>query len=255
MSAGASSYSFEKPSVGGVIAPFLSETSTLRGVDHAAVAADAFQAVGMRWKPCEFIFSFFFGGGGFHSQLITQLINLSVTIQPFREEISRIIAIYIAEGSPRELNASARDRTAALRALAQTTHPSALEPLRKAVEDSLRFQAHPNFVRWSIRNANGPRVVFAVVLGIGTITVGFLVAVLLTLSESARAWRALAAVAWLVGIATLIAGGKGMCVVCLSILGAINRALLLTQFCFIGPSWTSPTSRPPLGTMGKWGQH
>lgn len=137
-----------------------------------------------------------------------------VTIQPFREEISRIIAIYIAEGSPRELNASARDRTAALRALAQTTHPSALEPLRKTVEDSLRFQAHPNFVRWSIRNGNGHRVMFAVGMGIGAITVGFLIAVLLTLSGGARAWRALAAVAWLVGVATLIAGGKGMCVVC-----------------------------------------
>lgn len=61
MGAGASSYSFEKPSGNGVIAPFLSETSTLRGVDHAAVAADAFQAVGMRWKPCELSPPFFRG--------------------------------------------------------------------------------------------------------------------------------------------------------------------------------------------------
>lgn len=70
MSPGASSYSFEKPSGSGVIAPFLSETSTLRGVDHAVVAADAFQAVGMRWKPCEF-FSFFFPGPPIHNRSIS----------------------------------------------------------------------------------------------------------------------------------------------------------------------------------------
>lgn len=63
---------------------------------------------------------------------------------------------------------------------------------------------------------------FAVGLGVGAIIVGFLIAVLLTLSESARAWRALAAVAWLVGVATLIAGGKGMCVVCRGIFGGDN---------------------------------
>lgn len=137
-----------------------------------------------------------------------------VTIQPFREETTRIIAIYIAEGSPRELNVSARDRIAALRTLAQTTHPSAFGPLRRAVEDSLRLQAHPNFIRWSIRNGSTPRVVFAVGLGIVTIVAGFLIAVLLTLSGRARAWRALAAVAWVVGILVLTAASRGMCVVC-----------------------------------------
>lgn len=82
MSAQAPSYSFEKPSgsESGMIAPFLSETATLRGVDHATVAADAFQAVGMRWQPCKFFifFSLVLGrnlccSSGFHSPSITQL--------------------------------------------------------------------------------------------------------------------------------------------------------------------------------------
>lgn len=59
MSTQAPSYSFENPCGNGVVAPFLCETSTLRGVDHATVAADAFQAVGMSWQPCEsFLFLF-----------------------------------------------------------------------------------------------------------------------------------------------------------------------------------------------------
>ena len=83
------------------------------------------------------------------------------TIQPFRDEMSRIITIYIAEGAPRQLNLSSRERTAVLRALAVTTHPSAFRNVLKTVEWSLRRQAHPNFIRWSICNGNRPRVIFA----------------------------------------------------------------------------------------------
>lgn len=133
---------------------------------------------------------------------------------------------------------SARDRVAALRALAQTTHPSALEPLKKAVEDSLRHQAHPNFIRWSIRNGNDPRVTFAVGLGIVTIVIGFIIAVLLTLSAKGRGWRAMAAVAWVIGISTLIAASRGMCVVCLDTFGSdrlgqrANLRFFLFFFCY-----------------------
>ena len=47
-----------------------------------------------------------------------------VTIQPFRDEIQRVIGIYIADGGSRELNLSGKERTTLLHALENTTHLS-----------------------------------------------------------------------------------------------------------------------------------
>ncbi|KAF9871902.1 hypothetical protein CkaCkLH20_10534 [Colletotrichum karsti] len=135
------------------------------------------------------------------------------TIQPFREEIDRVVATYIMDGSPRQLNLSAKDRDATLHALANTTHPSACRIALKVVEDSLRKQAHPNFIRWSICNGNPARVFFARALGVSLIAIAFVVAILITLSRAGRGWRALAAIGWVLGISTLVAAYKGMCVV------------------------------------------
>ena len=137
----------------------------------------------------------------------------TVTIQPFREEISRIIAIYIADGSSRQLNLSSKERVLALRALASTTHPSALADIVHTVEWSLRHQAHPNFIRWTICNGNRPRVIFARGLGVAGILGGTISAILITLSGLGRGWRALSAIGFVIGTATLIAAWKGMCVV------------------------------------------
>jgi len=81
------------------------------------------------------------------------------------------------------------------------------------VEYSLRRQAHPNFIRWTICNGNRPRVVFARGLGIFLILAGFLSDLLITLSSGSRAWRVLPFIVWMLGFATLIAAWKGMCVV------------------------------------------
>ncbi|KAI2472327.1 hypothetical protein F4781DRAFT_428578 [Annulohypoxylon bovei var. microspora] len=135
------------------------------------------------------------------------------TIQPFRSEIDRVISTYIADSAPRQLNLSDREQKSAIQALAHTTHPSALRSVARGIEDTLRRQAHPNFVRWSICNGNPARVIFARGLGVGLIAGATLGAVLLTLSGAARGWRALFAVGWALGIATLVAAAKGMCVV------------------------------------------
>ena len=139
-----------------------------------------------------------------------------VTIQPFREEVSRIIATYIADGAPRQLNLSSKERTALLHALANTTHPSAFRDVVGTVEWSLRHQAHPNFIRWTICNGNRPRVVFARGLGVGGIVAGIITAVLIILSNAGQGWRVLSAIGFVVGVATLIAAWKGMCVVSFS---------------------------------------
>lgn len=135
------------------------------------------------------------------------------TIQPFREEINRVIATYIMDGAPRQLNLSSWEQKAAVQALSHTTHPSALRLLIKSVESSLRRQAHPNFVRWSICNGNPARVFFARGLGIGTILIGLIIGIVLTLSRAGRGYRALSAIAFVIGISTLVAAYKGMCVV------------------------------------------
>lgn len=137
----------------------------------------------------------------------------TVTIQPFREEVSRIIAIYVADGAPRQLNLSAKERAVLLHALANTTHPSAFRDVVHTIEWSLRHQAHLNFIRWSICNGNRPRVTFARGLGVAGIMGGLVAAILITLSNAGRGWRALSAIGFMIGVATLIAAWKGMCVV------------------------------------------
>ena len=153
---------------------------------HKTLAAEAFHAAGAR-QP--------------------------FTIQPFREEINRVVATYIMDDAPRQLNLSSWEQKAVVQALSQTTHPTAMRGLIKTIESSLRRQAHPNFVRWSICNGNPARVYFARGLGVGLIIMGFVFAILVTLSNAARGYRALAAIAWVLGISTLVAAYKGMCVV------------------------------------------
>ncbi|KAL1585864.1 hypothetical protein WHR41_05095 [Cladosporium halotolerans] len=160
----------------------LVSSATARGI-----ASQAFGDAGMKWQP--------------------------FTTQPYRDEISRIITVYIADNSPRELNLSSREKQALLHALQNTTHPSAFRDVVSTVEYSLRRQAHPNFIRWAICNGNRPRVVFARGLGVFTIAAGLLADLLITLSSAHRAWRVLPFLGWFIGIATLIAAWKGMCVV------------------------------------------
>jgi len=65
----------------------------------------------------------------------------TVTIQPFRAEMDRVIATYIMDDGPRQLNLSSRQQKNLLRALAYTTHPSAVRRVAEAVETTLRQQA------------------------------------------------------------------------------------------------------------------
>lgn len=127
--------------------------------------------------------------------------------------MTRIITIYIAVDGSRQLNLSDRERTAVLHALQHTTHPSALRAAFTSAEYSLRRQAHPNFIRWTICNGNRPRVIFARGLGISLILLGILADLLITLSSVGRAWRVLPIISLMLGVSTLIAAWKGMCVV------------------------------------------
>jgi len=135
------------------------------------------------------------------------------TIQPFRSEIVRVITTYIGEDAPRQLNLSSRERKVLLTALAYTTHPSAFRSVARVIENTLRRQAHPNFIRWTICNGNPARVFFARGLGVSLIFLSLAAAILLTLSKAGRGYRAIPAIGLVLGISTLIAAYKGMCVV------------------------------------------
>jgi hypothetical protein len=116
------------------------------------------------------------------------------------------------DGAPRQLNLSDRNRKAVLHAVSYTTHPSAFRTAFQAVEDSLRRQNHPNFVRWSVTNGNPVRISFARTLGFSGILMAFLVAVLVTLSRASRGWRAMAVIGWAIGICAVVASYRGMCI-------------------------------------------
>lgn len=188
----------------------LVSSDTARGI-----ASQAFGDAGMKWQPCTS--PILLSSSSYYRWMNAcpnlKLTSITVTTQPYRDEISRIITVYIADNSPRELNLSSREKQALLHALQNTTHPSAFNSIIATVEYSLRRQSHPNFIRWAICNGNRPRVIFARGLGIFTIAAGLIADLIITLSSAGRGWRVLPFLGWFIGIATLIAAWKGMCVV------------------------------------------
>ncbi len=100
-----------------------------------------------------------------------------------------------------------------LHALQHTTHPSALAIPATIVADSLRNQSHPSFIRWSMCNGNKPRVIFGRTLGILHIIFGFILAIILTLSNESRWWRLFGGLAWFLGFNFLLCGANGICLV------------------------------------------
>ncbi|KAI9782499.1 MAG: hypothetical protein M1839_004985 [Geoglossum umbratile] len=152
-------------------------------------------------------------GGVASRASLTRNQGLKPTTQPFRAEIDKVVAHYIAIGSPRELNISARDRAKVISALQHTTHPSALALIGDVVDVTLRSHSHPNFIRWSICNGNKPYVFFVRSVGIICIVLSIIMMVLLTLSQASRWWRIAATPQLLFGIATIVAGYKGLCLI------------------------------------------
>ena len=124
---------------------------------------------------------------------------------------------------------SGREHQALLKALAYTTHQSAFREVINNVEHTLRQQAHPNFIRYAICNGNRPRVIFARGLGVFLIIAGIVTDILLTLSSAKRAWRVLPIILLILGVSTLIAAWKGMCVVSITIIISLYRKSNITS--------------------------
>ena len=136
----------------------------------------------------------------------------SPQMQPFRNEIDRIVNHYISPGSPRQLNLSHNDRATVLKALEQTTHPSALTLVKRMLDSTLRNESHPNFVRWAICNGSKEWTIALKCFAIMNITIGFAIAFVLVFSSAARWWRIFAALEWWFGITNFIAASQGLCI-------------------------------------------
>ena len=124
-----------------------------------------------------------------------------------------MISHFLSPQGRRELNVSYRERAAALHALQHTTHPSALHSIQAIVENVLRGQSHPNFVRWSICNGNKPRMMFVRIATFAQFASGLLLAVLLVLSSASRWWRILSFPLLLSSVGGFVATYKGVCVI------------------------------------------
>ncbi|KAK0651214.1 hypothetical protein B0T16DRAFT_453715 [Cercophora newfieldiana] len=135
------------------------------------------------------------------------------TIQPFRDEISRVVKQYIAESAPRQLNLAPKDRDSCLRAAQHTTHPSALLPAFLVAEANLRSHSHPNFISWATSNGNRPRILFLRLTGLLLVFLGILLDTFLILSRQNPFLRVTCLILWWPGLTILIAACKRLCVI------------------------------------------
>ncbi|CAK7223572.1 hypothetical protein SCUCBS95973_005224 [Sporothrix curviconia] len=90
------------------------------------------------------------------------------TLQPFRDELGRVVRHYVAASGDRSLpDLFPPERAACLRAAKRTTHPSALLPAFLAAESALKEQSFPLFVRdWCVGNIDhsSPRLLLVKIL-------------------------------------------------------------------------------------------
>lgn len=206
--AGLDSLGDAKPST--VVTPFGTKsfmsdrTSSSRTVTDSVNEANA--EAGLNWNACKLLV-------GHEIRYGTYTPRFTVTIQPFRSEIDRVINHYLAPNAPRELNLTYRDRAAVLHALQHTTHPSAFSVVGDMVEADLRGQSHPNFIRWSICNGNKPRVRAVRNSGIAHVAVGLIIAILLVLSGKSRWWRLFIVPLFLIGFSISMAAHQGLCMI------------------------------------------
>jgi hypothetical protein len=137
---------------------------------------------------------------------------LKVTIQPFRDEVTRVVKHYISESSPRQLDLAQQRRDACLHAISHTTHPSSLFPAFVAAEATLKGRSHPAFIRWSTSNATKPRLITSALLGALLAALGLTLDALLILSRVNRFLRVLCVLLWWPGVTVMAAAsGYGLC--------------------------------------------
>ncbi|ERS96339.1 hypothetical protein HMPREF1624_07249 [Sporothrix schenckii ATCC 58251] len=107
------------------------------------------------------------------------------SLQPFRDELGRVVRHYIAATGDRPLpDLFPPERDACFRAAKRTTHPSALLPAFLAADSALREQSFPMFVRnWCVGNIDkgSPRLIFVQIMALVLFLVGVALDIILIL--------------------------------------------------------------------------
>lgn len=129
----------------------------------------------------------------------------------------RITNIYLLRNAALELDVPVKIRNATLKALRQTTHPSAFQPVVEYIESHIRETSHPRFVRHALSNANPARLRMIYCFAAVNIFIGFLIGLLLILSHRSRYLRLISSLFFLVGILGLANAKRGLCVVLLAL--------------------------------------
>lgn len=169
-------------------------------------AASAFENANY-FQPC--MFPFF----TLRISIPSNDMRVLVTVQPFRKEINRIVAIYMVDGGPRQLNLTSWERNILIQALTVTTHPSAFRGVIEEVEWNLRQQSYPHFIQWTMNSTNRQRLLCSRIGSSFLVILGLIAGILPILSTANRSWRILSAVILLPALSCFIAALDGSCIV------------------------------------------
>jgi hypothetical protein len=142
-----------------------------------------------------------------------QMMPIAKETLPFRAEVERVLANYIHEGAPRELNLNSATKNGLKAAVKRTDHPSIFNEVIKEVKRSLETQGFPNYIKKALENVNSARRACALCIGAFLVSCGVLGLIFSSLGHWNRGWRFLNAIVIVPGFATYYAGNKGMCVV------------------------------------------
>jgi len=127
--------------------------------------------------------------------------------------VTKAIRHYVSESSPRQLDLFPQERNACLHSTQRTTHPSALLPAFLSVDSVLRTESYPRFIKWTLRNANRPRLLFVQIAASLVVAAGIALDVSLMLSRADHFVRIACLALWWPGLTALIAACSGVCIV------------------------------------------
>ncbi|CCG83403.1 Putative uncharacterized protein [Taphrina deformans PYCC 5710] len=130
---------------------------------------------------------------------------------PLRAEVERFVTLYLEPNSNRQLNLSHAMRTTCLEALEHTSHPDVLQPVADHIYSLLLRGTLPNFLHYAVKNANGPRRVFAMIMSILPLLLVLALTVLNIVQKKPKALRAVGIPGFWFSTACLLAGLRGSC--------------------------------------------
>ncbi|KAH7409568.1 hypothetical protein BKA64DRAFT_571443 [Cadophora sp. MPI-SDFR-AT-0126] len=139
--------------------------------------------------------------------------ELPISVMNLWKESQRIANAFILPNGPKQLNLSSRERELVLYALARNNHPTSFSVALRAADHVLRNDSYPKFLQLATPNMNRIRQQFAYSMGYLCILIGVAYAGVMSMSKAEREWRLFAIPLIVLGVATLYAARRGMCLV------------------------------------------